>query len=373
MKYNFEQFEYVLSIYGLGSTYFLKRHPAIKQMLIIVSTIFFCYPVIQLTLTCCSMILINFNFSYLCVHLTILLLSLTSLISFIYTTFKIDLLRQLMVQMHLMAGNSRDANDDSSHTNTNMYRNISIAFISVQIVMLSSLMTGREISPVTEEVFAIHLESIFTTNISINIANSTILPFISSQICFVSRLSNTINCIYFLPWKIVIIIIYIIFYRKFDQSFFKIFNGESKGRTSREQYNTWRPTDIIQVNEISLKLFELKNNLNRYLMFLFITSFIDIITLTLNVFSMCRVFYEKGDNWVNIFLSIIIVLIYWVFFLMIFIRKLTRERNKRASNLDIISGIHKLRTNNYHFSLYQTELTNMTIQCLQMKFINFAK
>ena len=169
------------------------------------------------------------------------------------------------------------------------------------------------------------------------------------------------------------IIIYIIFYRKFDQFFLEIFNGQE--RTSREQYNIWCPTDIIQVNEMSLKLFQLKNNLNRYLMFLFITSFIDIIIFTLNVFSMCLIFYFKGDNWVNtcIFLSIMIVLIFWVFFLMIFIRKLIRERNKRASNLDIIGGIRKLRTNNCHFSLYQTELTSLTIECVQMKFINFAK
>src|SRR5581483_3325278 len=116
MRYNFEQFEYFLAFYGNGSTYFLKRHPNIKQFLQINSAfwLFFMFIQVILSLICDDKEnKLNNNYYTLIANYTIkvclLANTLMCFISFIQTSMRINDLRKFLVKMRqLSVVNSSD-------------------------------------------------------------------------------------------------------------------------------------------------------------------------------------------------------------------------------------------------------------------------
>src|SRR5215469_12019648 len=103
MRYNFEQFEYLLAFYGNGSTYFFKRHPNIKLFLQINSAfwLFFTFIEMILSLVCDDKEnKLNNNYYTLIANYTIkictLVSSLISFISFVETSVKMNDLRMIL-------------------------------------------------------------------------------------------------------------------------------------------------------------------------------------------------------------------------------------------------------------------------------------
>jgi len=136
----FMEFEYVLSIYGVGSTQWLKNHPKIKLSLYIHSIMWFTFTIFQYLLL---VITDDWNLnqifsteSYQLIHLMTFAIVLMSLISFIYATEKINDFRKMLDKIRKM--------NQTPIRQSKIYLTLAILFLSAQIAMICMAISAVE-------------------------------------------------------------------------------------------------------------------------------------------------------------------------------------------------------------------------------------
>jgi hypothetical protein len=175
---------------------------------------------------------------------------------------------------------------------------------------------------------------------------SQIITFLSTHLSIHSRFSLIIDCIFFTSWKIITILIYILFYWKFNQANQIIFPVDKF--ISSNKVIKRRPSDIVKVDQLVLEIFQLKIKLNSYLKFIYVSSLIEFVLLIngdlVTILIMCFV-----ENQISKAIPFGFIFITNVFLLSLLILKMRRKDERKQ--VDIVSGIQRMKCCNNYFNV----------------------
>jgi uncharacterized membrane protein len=320
----FMEFEYVLSMYGVGSTQWLINHPKVKAFLKIHTTIWLIFPVFQILLILISddwsFDQIFSNQSYQLYHIINFILFMLSLISFVYTMKRIDDLRRILFELRKVKRTS----NKSKH-----YLTITIVFFSAQIAILCIVIS------LTEN--RLRIQQIFEFNPSYNGFLIRYSYFIS-LFNVTSRFSLLINVLFYYCCKIIsIYIIYILFYYKFNQTVCSLFPEQ----TCQLSCLLPKPDDIVKVDKSVYDLLMIKSKLNPYLKFISYCIVLDITVSMMSSLMFFKAIIQPENNLIILF-SLIIWCVIFTLKISFTLIPILNKAKMSFKNVDIIVGIRKM-------------------------------
>jgi hypothetical protein len=313
------EFEYVLSVYGVGSTQWLENHPKIHLSLYINSIIWFTFTILQPLLL---LITDDWNFnqifsteSYQLLHLITFTIILMSLISFIYATKKINDLRKMLEKMRKMS--------QTSTRPSKIYLTLAVLFFSAQIAMICMAISAFESGPTIQQIFEFNPSY-----------NGIYINYLKKLLCLTSKFSAIILTSYPICWKIISMLIYTLFNHEYTNKINCLFLKLTLPKSSLVP----QPHDIVKVDKSLFDLITIKSNINAYFRFNFYCVLFDTFVFMIVNLILFRQMVLKENNLLG-FSSWCVIFIVWLSFVLIFIIKRPKRRLK---NMDMIIWIRKM-------------------------------